>query len=201
LEDGVIVRINYDAHNGFPYTPLGRILIDRKLVPRDEMSMERIRDWIRANPDGAKELRRQNRSFIFFRIVVLGDDSEPLGAQGLALTPGRSIAVDKTLHVYGTPFFIEAGLPIDSAKSATPFHRLMIAQDTGSAIVGPARADLYWGAGNQAGQIAGRMKQSAKFTMLIPREIDPVEAGAKMPLPLPPPLNLAARQPPAKTPP
>jgi membrane-bound lytic murein transglycosylase A len=195
LEDGLIVRINYDAHNGFPYTPVGRILIDRKLVPRDEMSMERIRDWIRANPDGARELRRQNRSFIFFRIVGLGDDSEPLGAQGLPLTPGRSIAVDKALHVYGTPFFIEAGLPIDSAKSATPFHRLMIAQDTGSAIVGPARADLYWGAGNQAGQIAGRMKQSAKFTMLIPRELDPVEAGTKMPLPLPRPINLVARQP------
>jgi membrane-bound lytic murein transglycosylase A len=71
----------------------------------------------------------------------------------------------------------------------------MIAQDTGSAIVGPARADLYWGAGNQAGQIAGRMKQSAKFTMLIPREVDPVEAGTKMPLPLPRPINLVARQP------
>ena len=195
LEDGLVVRINYDSHNGFPYTPVGRILIDRKLVPREEMSMERIRDWLHDNPDGAKELRRQNRSFVFFRIVGLGDDSEPLGAQGLPLTPGRSIAVDKALHVYGTPFFIGAGLPIDSAKSSTPFHRLMIAQDTGSAIVGAARADLYWGAGNQAGQIAGRIKQSAKFTVLIPREIDPVEAGAKMPLPLPRPVNLVARQP------
>ena len=195
LEDGLVVRINYDSHNGFPYTPVGRILIDRKLVPRDEMSMERIRDWIRNNPDGAKELRRQNRSFVFFRIVGLGDDSEPLGAQGLPLTPGRSIAVDKALHVYGTPFFIEAGLPIDSARSSTPFHRLMIAQDTGSAIVGPARADLYWGAGNEAGQIAGRVKQSGRFTMLIPRDLDPVEAGARMPLPLPRPVALVARQP------
>jgi membrane-bound lytic murein transglycosylase A len=195
LEDGTVVRINYDSHNGFAYTPVGRILIDRKLVPREEMSMERIRDWIHDNPDGARELRRQNRSFVFFRIVGLGDDSEPLGAQGLPLTPGRSIAVDKALHVYGTPFFIEAGLPIDSAKSSTAFHRLMIAQDTGSAIVGPARADLYWGVGNQAGQVAGRLKQQAKFTMLVPREIDPVEAGARMPLPLPRPATLIARQP------
>ena len=195
LEDGVVVRVNYDSHNGFPYTPVGRVLIDRKLVSRDEMSMERIRQWIHDNPDGAKELRRQNRAFVFFRIVGLGEDREAEGAQGLPLTAGRSIAVDKALHVYGTPFFIEADLPIDSAKPATPFRRLMIAQDTGSAIVGPARADLYWGAGNLAGQIAGRIKQPGKFTMLVPREIDPVEAGAKMPLPLPRPVNLIARQP------
>jgi membrane-bound lytic murein transglycosylase A len=194
LEDGLVVRINYDSHNGYPYTAIGRILIDRKLVPRDEMSMERIRQWIHDNPDGANELRRQNRAFVFFRIVGLGDDEGPLGAQGLPLTPGRSIAVDKALHVYGTPFFIEAGLPIDSAKTATPFRRLMIAQDTGSAIVGPARADLYWGAGKLAGQVAGRVRHPGRFTMLIPREIDPVEAGAKMPLPLPRPATLIARQ-------
>ena len=107
---------------------------------------------------------------------------------------GRSIAVDKALHVYGTPFFIEGDLPIDTAKPTTPFRRLMIAQDTGSAIVGPARADLYWGAGNQAGRIAGRIRQAGKFTMLVPRELDPVEAGARMPLPLPRPANLIARQ-------
>jgi membrane-bound lytic murein transglycosylase A len=194
LEDGLVVRINYDSHNGHPYTAVGRILIDRKLVPRDEMSMDRIRQWIRDNPDGAKELRRQNRAFVFFRIVGLGDDEGPLGAQGLPLTAGRSIAVDKALHVYGTPFFIDAGLPIDSPRSSNPFRRLMIAQDTGSAIVGPARADLYWGAGKLAGQVAGRIKQPGRFTMLIPREIDPVEAGAHMPLPLPRPATLIARQ-------
>jgi membrane-bound lytic murein transglycosylase A len=194
LEDGLMVRINYDSHNGFPYTPVGRILIERNMVPRDQMSMDRIRDWIRANPDGAKELRRQNRSFVFFRIVGLGEDHDALGAQGLPLTAGRSIAVDKGLHVYGTPFFIEADLPIESAKAATPFRRLMVAQDTGSAIVGPARADLYWGAGDQAGRIAGRVRQAGKFTMLIPREIDPVEAGARMPMPLPRPVRLIAAQ-------
>jgi membrane-bound lytic murein transglycosylase A len=200
LEDGLVVRINYDSHNGYPYTPIGRILIDRKLVPKEEMSMDRIRQWIRDNPDGAKELRRQNRAFVFFRIVGLGDDEGPLGAQGLPLTAGRSIAVDKALHVYGTPFFIEAGLPIDSVRASTPFRRLMIAQDTGSAIVGPARADLYWGSGKQAGQVAGRVRHPGRFTMLIPREIDPVEAGARMPLPLPRPAALIARQPQPKVP-
>jgi len=194
LEDGLMLRINYDSHNGFPYTPIGRILIDRKMVPRDQMSMDRIRQWIRDNPDGANELRRQNKSFVFFRIVGLGDDEEPLGAQGLPLTPGRSIAVDKALHVYGTPFFIQADLPIDSITTKNHFRRLMIAQDTGSAIVGPARADLYWGAGRQAGLVAGRLKDRGQFTMLIPREIDPAAAGTRMPLPLPRPVDLIARQ-------
>jgi membrane-bound lytic murein transglycosylase A len=200
LEDGLVVRINYDAHNGYPYTPVSRILIDRKLVPRDEMSMDRIRQWIHDNPDGAKELRRQNRAFVFFRIVGLGDDEGPVGAQGLPLTAGRSIAVDKALHVYGTPFFIDAGLPIDTARTSTLFRRLMIAQDTGSAIVGPARADLYWGAGKEAGLVADRVRHPGRLTMLVPREIDPVEAGARMPLPLPRAAALIARQPQPKVP-
>ena len=195
LEDGLVVRINYDSHNGFPYTPIGRILIDRKEVPRDEMSMERIRQWIRDNPDGAAELRRQNRAFVFFRIVGLGDDEEPLGAQGLPLTPGRSIAVDKAVHVYGTPVLHPgASCRSTSPTARNPYARLMIAQDTGSAIVGPARADIYWGAGKDAGHIAGRIKDHGEFTMLVPRELDPAEAGAKMPLPLPRPLELIARQ-------
>jgi membrane-bound lytic murein transglycosylase A len=200
LEDGLEVRINYDSHNGWPYTAIGRILIDRKLIPREEMSMDRIRQWIHDNPDGANELRRQNRAFVFFRIVGLGADQGPLGAQGFPLTPLRSIAVDKGLHVYGTPFFIDAALPIDSVRASNPFRRLMIAQDTGSAIVGPARADLYWGSGKLAGQIAGRIRHPGRFTMLVPREIDPVAAGAHMPLPLPRPATLVARQPQPKVP-
>jgi membrane-bound lytic murein transglycosylase A len=91
--------------------------------------------------------------------------------------------VDKALHVYGTPFFITADLPIDSAQSNTAFRRIMIAQDTGSAIVGPARADLYFGAGDQAGLVAGRVRQSGQFAMLLPRDLDPVAAGLHMPLP------------------
>ena len=99
-----------------------------------------------------------------------------MGAQGVPLTPGRSIAVDK-IHVYGTPFFIEADLPIASERPNTKFRRLMVAQDTGSAIIGPARADLYWGAGDDAGRIAGRIRHQGRFTMLFPRELDMVEAG------------------------
>jgi membrane-bound lytic murein transglycosylase A len=183
LEDGATLRINYDAHNGYPYTPVGRILIDRNIVPKDQMSMQRIRDWMDQNPDGAKELRRQNRSYVFFRQVQLSDKDEAVGAQGVPLTPGRSIAVDKALHVYGTPFFIEGELPIESEQSKTPFRRLMVAQDTGSAIVGPARADIYFGAGADAGRVSGRLRHNARFVILIPKSLDPVARGHAMPVP------------------
>lgn len=167
----------------YPYVPVGRILIERNLIPREEMSLERIREWMQANPQSAEEVRRQNRSFVFFRIAGLSDDREAVGAQGIPLTPGRSIAVDNSMHVYGTPFFIEAGLPVINEKRTASFDRLMIAQDTGSAIVGPARADIYWGSGDQAGQLAGRLRHPGKFAMLVPRELDPVAAGTRMPLP------------------
>ncbi|MGY4401066.1 membrane-bound lytic murein transglycosylase A [Bradyrhizobium sp. USDA 3315] len=183
LEDGITLRINYDAHNGYPYTPVGRVLIDRGIIPKDQMSMQKIREWMEQNPDGAKDLRRQNRSYVFFREVPLSDKDEAVGAQGVPLTPGRSIAVDKALHVYGTPFFIAGELPIESEQSKTPFHRLMIAQDTGSAIVGPARADLYFGAGAEAGKVSGRLRHNMQFVMLVPRGLDPVARGHKLPVP------------------
>jgi membrane-bound lytic murein transglycosylase A len=145
--------------------------------------MQKIREWMEQNPDGAKDLRRQNRSYVFFRQVPLSDKDEAVGAQGVALTPGRSIAVDKALHVYGTPFFIEGELPIESEQSKTPFRRLMIAQDTGSAITGPARADLYFGAGADAGKVSGRLKNNMRFVILVPKSLDPAARGRKMPLP------------------
>jgi membrane-bound lytic murein transglycosylase A len=183
LEDGSTIRINYDSYNGYPYTAVGRILIERNIIPKDQMSMQRIRQWMDENPDGAKELRRQNRSYVFFHEVKLSDKDEAIGAQGVPLTPGRSIAVDKSLHVYGTPFFIEGELPIESEQAKTPFHRLMIAQDTGSAILGPARADLYFGAGPEAGRVSGRLRHSMHFVMLVPNSLDPVASGKTMPLP------------------
>jgi len=193
LEDGSTIRINYDAHNGYPYTAVGRILIDRGIIPREQMSMQRIREWMEQNPDGANELRRQNRAYVFFREVQLSDKDEAVGAQGVPLTPGRSIAVDKALHVYGTPFFIEGELPIESEQSKTPFRRLMIAQDTGSAIVGPARADLYFGAGADAGRVSGRLKHNMRFVMLVPKSLDPLSRGHKMPLPDPRPSEKIAK--------
>jgi membrane-bound lytic murein transglycosylase A len=193
LEDGLIMRVNYAAHNGLPYTPIGRALIERNLVPREEMSLDRIRKWMDDNPDQAKELRRKNQGYVFFRITGLADESEPAGGEGVRLTAGRSIAVERPLHAYGTPFFIEADLPIDGPAAKTPWRQLTIAQDTGSAIVGPARADIYFGAGDDAGRIAGRVRQPARFAMLVPTAIDPVEAGEQMPLPPPKPALVAAK--------
>ena len=184
LEDGTILRVNYDSHNGWPYTPVGRVLIDRKVVPKDEMSMQRIREWMQANPDQAKDVRRLNKSYVFFRITDLSTEDEAIGAEGVPLVPGRSIAVDHSLHVYGTPFFIEADLPIANEKAATKFRRLVVAQDTGSAIVGPARADIYFGAGDEAARMAGRIKNSGQFMLLLPREFDPVRRGTMCRCPL-----------------
>jgi peptidoglycan lytic transglycosylase A len=183
LEDGTILRVNYDSHNGWPYTPVGRVLADRKIIPRDEMSMQRIRDWMETNPDPAKEVRRLNKSYVFFRITDLSTEDEAVGGEGVPLVPGRSIAVDRSLHVYGTPFFIVADLPIANEKAATKFRRLVVAQDTGSAIVGPARADIYFGAGDEAARMAGRIKNSGQFMMLLPRDLDPA-AARDVPLPM-----------------
>ena len=186
LEDGTPLRVSYDSHNGYSYSSVERAFAERNLIPRKEMSTQRMRHWMAAHPDEAASIRAANRSYVFFRVTGLTNEGEPVGAQGVPLTPGRSIAVDR-VHEYGTPFFIEANLPIEGEKPASPFRRLMIAQDTGSAIVGPARADLYWGAGDDAGRIAGRIRHSGRFVMLLPRELDMVVAGTQMPLPVPKP--------------
>ncbi|HEX3504241.1 MAG TPA: MltA domain-containing protein [Xanthobacteraceae bacterium] len=194
LEDGTILRVNYDSHNGWPYTPVGKVLLDMKAMTKDQVSMQSIRDWMEANPDQAKDVRRANKSYVFFRITDLATEDEAIGAEGVPLMPGRSIAVDHALHTYGMPFFITADLPIAAEKTATKFDRLVVAQDTGSAIVGPARADIYFGAGDEAARTAGRIKNAGDFYMLLPRALDPVEAGRDTPLPpeRPSPYSVAA---------
>jgi membrane-bound lytic murein transglycosylase A len=199
LEDGSILRVNYDSYNGWPYTPIGRVLIDRGLMTKDEVSMQRIREWMEANPDQAKEIEQENKSYVFFTITNLSNEDEAVGGEGVPLVPGRSIAIDRALHVYGTPFFIQADLPIANDKAATKFRRLVVAQDTGSAIVGTARADIYFGAGDEAARIAGRIKNPGRFVMLLPRTLDPVEAGRSMPLPLVRPKPPKAAEPDGNT--
>ena len=185
LEDGKLLRLNYIASNGMKYTPVGRDLIDRGIISKEEMSMDKIRAWMEANPEEGQALRRKNKSFVFFTETSLAAHQECIGAQGVALTPLRSLAVDKKLHVYGTPIWIDAELPIASEKPDTKFQRLLIAQDTGSAIVGPARADIYFGAGEEIGSIAGRIKQFGNFVMLVPRSISVKGDSAPVNVPLP----------------
>lgn len=186
LQDGTILRVNYDSYNGWPYTPIGRVLIERRYLTRDQVSMQNIRRWMEAHPDQAKDVGRQNKSYVFFRVTGLSNENEAVGAEGVPLVPGRSIAVDRALHTYGTPFFIDADLPLTNDKGGTEFRRLVVAQDTGSAIVGPARADIYFGAGNEAARMAGRIKNTGRFYLLVPRSLDPVAAGRTTPLPLEP---------------
>jgi 3D (Asp-Asp-Asp) domain-containing protein len=159
---------------------------------RKDISTQAVRDWMAANPDEAMKVRSANRSYVIFRITDLTNEGEPVGAQGVPLTPGRSIAVDRA-HQYGTPFFIEAKLPIAVRGPGSAFRRLMIAQDTGSAIVGPARADMYWGAGEEASRIAGRIRHASRFFMLLPREIDVAAVGRGAPLPVPRPNVAGSR--------
>jgi peptidoglycan lytic transglycosylase A len=198
LDNGKLLRLNYIASNGMPYTPVGKFLIDRGIVSKEEMSMDKIREFMEANPDEGKELRRKNRSFVFFQETPLGTHDECIGAQGVPLTPGRSLAVDKRIHIYGTPVWIDAELPIESEKPETKFRHLLFAQDTGSAIVGPARADIYFGHGEEISHIAGRIKQNGQFVMLAPQSvaISGMAVATNIPLPKPRPaliVTAAAR--------
>jgi len=186
LDDGELLRLNYIASNGKPYTPVGRLLIDQGIYTPEEMSMDKIREYMEANPEAGKELRDKNRSFVFFSATELAPNDECLGAQGIPLTPWRSIAVDPTIHVYGTPIWIDAKFPITSDVPQDTFRHLMIAQDTGSAIRGAARADIYFGHGEDVPHIAGRIKQFGKFVMLVPKDVS-VSGTAPDAVPLPRP--------------
>ena len=132
------------------------------------MSMKGIRAWMAANPDEAKRLRWENRSYIFFRELPRSQSGTgPVGAQGVSLTPRRSLAVDTSIHLLGTPIWVDA--PKLKSHGRDGFSRLMIAQDAGSAIKGRERGDIFWGSGDAAGKVAGRTKHKASFTLLLPR--------------------------------
>jgi len=187
LDDGELLRLNYIASNGKPYTPVGRILIERGVYTPEEMTMDKIREYMEANPEGGEELRLKNRSFVFFSKTELGPKDECIGAQGIPLTPGRSLAVDPSIHVYGTPIWIDAEFPLTSDVPRDTFQHLMFAQDTGSAIRGAARADIYFGHGEDVPHIAGRIKQFGKFVMLVPKDVTVTGGDEPSAVPLPRP--------------
>ncbi len=194
LEDGELLRLNYIASNGRPYTPVGRILIDQGVYTPEEMSMDKIREYMEANPKEGKDLRLKNWSFVFFSETQLGPNDECIGAQGIPLTPWRSLAVDPSIHVYGTPIWIDAKFPLKSEAPQDTFQHLMFAQDTGSAIRGAARADIYFGHGEEMAHVAGRIKQFGKFVMLVPKDVSVGEKPDAIPLPLPRPKDIAVQE-------
>ncbi|MEX0808836.1 MAG: MltA domain-containing protein [Dongiaceae bacterium] len=164
LADGTEMRVGYAGKNGRPYVAIGRVLADRGEIPLDQVSLQSIRAWLEANPDRAREVMYQNPSFIFFERI---DGEGPIGAQGVVLTPSRSIAVDTRLLPLGVPLYVDTVWPAGVDKGL-PMRRLMIAQDTGGAIRGPVRGDIYWGSGDIAGDYAGQMKSQGRYYLLLP---------------------------------
>ena len=168
LQNGEIVRIGFAEHNGHPYRSIGRVLVERGELPPDRASMQGIKQWGRQNPDLLPLLLQQNPAYVFFREMPSSSPG-PVGALGVSLTAGRSIAVDASVVPLGAPVFLSSTWPL----SARPLNRLVFAQDTGSAIKGAVRADFFWGFGDEAGQIAGRMRQSGRMWVLYPRGFEP----------------------------
>ena len=165
LPDGSTIRLNYADQNGYPYQSIGRVLVDRGELKLEEASMQGIQAWARANPGRLDELLNSNPSYVFFREAA-NSNSGPMGALGVPLTAERSIAVDPRSVPLGAPVFLATTRP----NSAKPLNRLVLAQDTGSAITGAVRADFFWGFGKEAGEQAGRMKQSGRMWVLLPPE-------------------------------
>lgn len=167
LDDGRVVRVGYAGKNGQPYTPIGRELVRRGALAEAEVSMQTIRAWLAGHPTEAAGVMALNASYVFFRF---GDEAGPIGTQGVVLTPGRSLAVDPAHIPLGVPLFLDATDPL---APGVPLRRLVVAQDTGGAIKGVVRGDLFWGAGAEAEAAAGRMKERGRFYVLLPVGVVP----------------------------
>ena len=170
LPDGSMLRVGYADTNGHPYRSIGRLLADRGELAPEQASMQGIMAWARANPQRVRELLDQNPSYVFFRELPLGDpNAGPVGALGVPLTPGYSAAVDPRFIPLGAPVVISTEHPVSNA----PLRRLVLAQDTGGAIRGPLRFDLFWGFGAEAAGPAGRQRHDVQAWLLVPRGVRP----------------------------
>ncbi len=175
LPNGATRRLAYAGRNGYPYTSIGKVLVDALHIPPSQMGMSELKGWIRAHgqgPDAAgTELMRRNASYIFFRFDdALPAAAGPVGAAGVSLTALRSLAVDRMVWPYGLPIYIDAELP-RQGEAPTRLQRLMVAQDTGSAIVGPARADIFFGSGPAAAARAGAIRHPGTLFVLWPKDL------------------------------
>ncbi len=165
-EDGATVRLAYADQNGHPYKSIGKYLVDRGELTLDQASAQGIKAWYKAHPEQRQELLNVNPSYVFFKEEPIADAKKgPKGAQGVALTANRSVAIDASILPLGAPIFLSTTQP----NTALPLQRLMVAQDTGGAIKGAVRADYFWGFGNEAGEKAGKMKQRGSMWVLLPK--------------------------------
>ena len=178
LADGGLMRVGFAGQNGHAYTAIGRVLIERGVLAREDVTMPRLKQWLAENPAEAPALLRENKSFVFFRELpppaAIGPDGPrpdgPLGAQGLPLSPGRSLAVDRSHLAMGLPLWLAASRP-DAQAGEAQINRLMLAQDTGGAIRGAVRGDVFWGHGDDAEAIAGAMKHPGRYWLLLPKSV------------------------------
>jgi membrane-bound lytic murein transglycosylase A len=172
MDDGSVVRVGYASQNGHPYRAIGRDLIEIGALTRDEVSLQTIRAWLEAHPEEAAAIMARNRSYVFFREhPELAAEDGPLGAQGVPLTAGRSLAVDRHYIPLGVPLWLETTAPWPEGPAA--LRRLMIAQDSGGAIKGVVRGDVFWGGGARAEAVAGRMRSPGRYAVLLPRALIP----------------------------
>lgn len=168
LPDGRMLAVGYSDQNGHPYLAIGRQLIREGYFKPEEMSMQAIRAWLRDNPDRAEALLLANPSYVFFESREATGDG-PVGTLGVPLLPERSVAVDRRFITLGVPLWLDTVLPPAADEDKPPvYRRLVVAQDTGGAIRGPVRADLFWGRGERAEDYAGRMRQPGKLYVLLP---------------------------------
>ncbi len=166
LDDGRVMRVGFSGSNGRPYVAIGRTLVERGDIPRDQISMQSIRNWLDRHPGQGESLMMENPSYVFFREMTdLSDDLGAPGAFGVPLSPGRSMAVDNSYIPLGVPVFVDTTDPVD----ATPWRRLLQAQDTGSAIRGVIRGDIFYGWTSDSAARAGRMRNQGSLTVLVPR--------------------------------
>ena len=170
LDNGSRLAVGYIGENGAPYTAIAKVLIDQGVMTRDNASMQHIRSYLDAHPEKIDPVLNQNKSFVFFTTLRNGS---ALGAQGVALTPGYSMAVDHKWVPYGVPIWLDTTRPDEISDQQNLFQRLMVAQDTGGAIKGVVRGDVYWGAGERATAIAGKMKNQGHYWLLLPRNLLP----------------------------
>ncbi|MBB4304296.1 membrane-bound lytic murein transglycosylase A [Rhodobium orientis] len=170
LSDGSAMRVGFAGKTGHPYSSVARMLVEAGEFAPEDLTADVLKAWLKAHPERARRLIAKNRSFIFFReLTGLDPDLGPVGAAGVQLTAGRSIAVDRRFHTLGTPVYVAVDLPQESGEQPMPYRRLMVAEDTGSAIVGAARGDLFIGSGEAAGLFAGRIRHRGDFFVLVPR--------------------------------
>lgn len=168
LAEGGVMRLGFDGTNSRPYTALARVLIDEGALKADEATWPGIRTWLQKNPTKARETMRKNERYVFFKDT---GGAGAVGAQGVALTSGRSMAVDPAFVPYGLPIYIDTSRPAPNKPGETvTFRRLMVAQDTGAAIKGPVRGDVFFGAGSAAADSAGRMNSSGRWWILVPKQ-------------------------------